>query len=93
MEKLTGKNGKAKNGEKSKVIDSLQGKKLSLFAKAMVIVGRLEGSSKWPSDPLAVQKLKSAMLIKYMEQLNQQFQVNSDSKNRQFFLSFFKKKL
>lgn len=57
-------------------MDNLQGKVLSLLAKPFIVIGKLESSGKWPTEPAAVVKLKAALLLKLMDQLNSQFQVS-----------------
>lgn len=72
---------KTNEKEKSKSIKELtseiQGKKLSMMIKPLVLIGRLESSGKWPSDAKAIKHLKSSIIIKMYELLKDQFQVMS----------------
>lgn len=56
-------------------LKEVQGKKVSLFVKPIVLLGTLESSGKWPNDIEAVNKLKSGLLLKIMELIKAQNEV------------------
>ena len=54
----------------------LSGQPLSLLTHPMLVVGVVEGGGKWPSDPVAARKMKTALLIRISSLLSKQFEVS-----------------
>lgn len=64
-----------KTTDETNPYSSIQGKRISLLVKPILVLGTLESSGKWPTDPVAIAKLKAGIHLKLLELLKKQFQV------------------
>ena len=58
---------------------SFYGKTVSLLVAPLAVIGRLESSSKWPSDPAAVEKILSSLQLQLCRLLAEQFGIKAYS--------------
>ncbi len=55
---------------------TLSGSTISLIAPPLTVIAKLESSGKWPVDPAAIKKSKTALLLRARSELMKQFEVS-----------------